>query len=796
MILPELLCPAGDEAALKAAVDTGADAVYLGCSRFGARASAVNFDEEALERAVNYAHLYHTRVYVTVNTLVKQNEIDGVRDTLRMIETAGADAVITQDIGVAALTAREFPRLALHASTQMALMNATDAAWAKAQGFTRVVLARECSLEDIRKVAATGIETEVFVHGALCTAVSGRCLMSSMAGGRSGNRGRCAQPCRQCYSLGSRTGALLSTRDLCLIDVLPALCKAGVASLKIEGRLKSPEYVAVVTSAYRRVLDDIGKGTFHAPNAETRRELLQIFNRGGFTRGHAMGAEDAALCDASRVNHRGVPIGVVESARNGFANIRLSAALNDGDSLRICGAKDMELRYSGNDVGQGQTAKVRLRQGDNVRAGDAVVRLADSKQLEAARAHAPKPIAVTMNAELTAGKPMKLTISDGESEACVFGSPVELAQKSASTEADVRKQLEKLGNTPFVLANADNLTVAMEEGLFLPVAALNALRRDAVQTLIENRIRRFGESGRSNPHMLSAEHASRKHADIIDRNTLAVVFSDASLAQRLSDAGATMFIYEPNDICADAVSAAIDALPDGVWLKMPRQASESSLQELAALVRRYSNKLGGAVLGSIGQLALSLPVPVVAGDGVPVCNCEAITVLENTPFMGFTLWNEWTKDELDEMKPFAITPLLKVYGYEPLMLLNHCPERAARGLDSNRKNCALCKNGSMACGMGKAELADRMGHRFPIQRIHSPEGCILRLLNSLPTLINDEPARNKLGAGALMHFTIEPSERQIELVSAFSGLMRGEPDNERALGAEPSTLGHWRRKVE
>ena len=264
LLLPELRCPAGDERALRAAVDSGANAVYLGYRVFGARASAVNFDAEALEAAVRYAHLYHVRVYVTVNTLVKPGEMQDLHAALGEIAATGADAAIVQDLGVAAMVRREFPALALHASTQMAICNAEGARLARSLGFSRVVLARECSLEDAHAVAETGIETEVFVHGALCTAVSGRCLMSSMSGGRSGNRGRCAQPCRQGFRMDGMQGPLLSLRDLCLLDDLPVLCASGVRSLKVEGRLKSPEYVAVVTSVYRRAAGCRRAGQFPA----------------------------------------------------------------------------------------------------------------------------------------------------------------------------------------------------------------------------------------------------------------------------------------------------------------------------------------------------------------------------------------------------------------------------------------------------------------------------------------------------------------------------------------------------
>jgi len=337
LLLPELLCPAGDEAALRAAVDSGANAVYLGYRAFGARASATNFDAEALEAAVRYAHLYHVRVYVTVNTLVKPDEMQDLRAALGEIAATGADAAIVQDLGVAAMVRREFPALALHASTQMAICNAEGARLARSLGFSRVVLARECSLEDAHAVAETGIETEVFVHGALCTAVSGRCLMSSMSGGRSGNRGRCAQPCRQGFRMDGMQGPLLSLRDLCLLDDLPVLCASGVRSIKVEGRLKSSEYVAVVTSVYRRALDAVAQGNFR-PDPAQREQLLQIFNRGGFTRGHILGAEDADLVTPDRVSHEGLPLGKVLAVRGHLAALHVDRALHDGDSLQLRGA--------------------------------------------------------------------------------------------------------------------------------------------------------------------------------------------------------------------------------------------------------------------------------------------------------------------------------------------------------------------------------------------------------------------------------------------------------------------------
>ena len=266
----ELLAPAGDEAALRAAVCAGADAVYLGFARFGARASAANFDAEALEKAVAYAHLYRVRVYVTVNTLVKQAELADVYETLNTVARCKADAVIVQDAGVMRLAREAFPGLALHASTQMGIHTVAGARFLQEHGVARAVLARECTLPVAAAIGRTGVQTEVFVHGALCASVSGQCLLSSMAGGRSGNRGRCAQPCRQAVTLDGTTAALLSMKDLCLRDHLPALQQAGVTALKIEGRLKRAEYVAVVTQSYRNALDALARAAF-APADEHER---------------------------------------------------------------------------------------------------------------------------------------------------------------------------------------------------------------------------------------------------------------------------------------------------------------------------------------------------------------------------------------------------------------------------------------------------------------------------------------------------------------------------------------------
>lgn len=782
--LPELLCPAGNEEALRAAVDCGADAVYLGYKAYGARAGAVNFDGEALERAVRYAHLYHAHVHVTVNTLVKPGELEGVAEALDVISAAGADAVIVQDPGVAELVRARFPQLRLHASTQMALCSVYGVEMARALGFDRVVLARECELDDIRRACKTGMEIEVFAHGALCTAVSGRCLMSSMSGGRSGNRGRCAQPCRQCFRMGDQEGALLSLRDLCLLDDLPALCGCGVASLKIEGRLKSPEYVAVVTQVYRRALDALARGTFHPGDRAEKERLLQIYNRGGFTRGHAMGAQDASLVTPGKVNHEGLPLGTILSVRQGLARLRVERDLHDGDTLQLRGREEADTRYAGHDVPAGEIAALRLRPGLRVEPGTSVFRLNDARQLEAARAHQPAPIPVSLMGRFSLGQPMALAMTDGDVSVTVEGPVVEAARNRASTAMEARKQLEKLGGTPFTAAGAQAVA---DENVFLPVSALNALRRDAAVRLEEARIRAFAQQ----PRKPAPAWARSRPGYALSSGTLAVIFSDPSQADRLSAAGASLLLFSPADWTAGALDGALGELPEGTWLRLPPQLSQEDYEAALPIIERHA--LGGFVAESVGQLDFPLPLPLLAGEGVPATNRAALELLRRSGVCGFTLWPEWTGAEQRGLLPLPLPALLKVYGRETLMLLNHCPERVRLGLSQNREDCAIC-HGSMVCGRDHAVLTDRKGYRFPLSRTRFARGCEIQVSGALPTDLRAyDAARRALGAGMLLHFTTETAAEQWELTSRFAALLRGEPI---PAPIDPSTSGHWLRGVE
>ena len=378
----ELLSPAGNREALVAAIACGADAVYLGYTAFGARSYAGNFDADGLRDAVAYAHERGKKIYVTVNTLVKQCELDDLRDVLDLLSDVRVDAVLVQDMGVARIIQQSYPHLVLHASTQMTINNAQGARLMKDMGFARVVPARECTLDELKKMADVGVEVEAFAHGALCVAVSGQCLFSSMIGGRSGNRGRCAQPCRLPYTLEDGTsGYLLSTKDLMLIDRIPELRDAGVYSFKLEGRMKRPEYVGVITRAYREALDAAEAHVSYHPSQAVIEGLRQVFNRGGFTEGYVMEKSNAALMSWEKPNHWGISIGKIMSMRGALAQVRLTKALNDGDGLQSRGRQETEFTYSGNDVPAGAEATVRIAAGQ-ARVGDEIFRLTDAAQMQ------------------------------------------------------------------------------------------------------------------------------------------------------------------------------------------------------------------------------------------------------------------------------------------------------------------------------------------------------------------------------------------------------------------------------
>ena len=516
----ELLAPAGSYESLRAAVNAGADAVYIGGSRFGARAYADNPDEDALLDGIGYCHLHGKKLYMTVNTLLKEEELEQeLYSYLLPYYQAGLDGVIVQDFGVVQYMAEHFPGLPVHASTQMTITGCDSVRVLQRHGVTRVVPARELSLDEVQQIIEeTGIEVETFVHGALCYCYSGQCLFSSMIGGRSGNRGRCAQPCRLPFRredgernvLGSQK-YLLSMKDLCTLELLPEIVGAGIASLKIEGRMKRPEYTAGVVSIYRKYLDRLeqmdGKPKHWKADPEDLRTLMDLYNRGGFTGGYYHQHNGPKMMSMERPNHFGTEAARLILQKKGGVQAQALEYLYPGDVLES------------HDTSFGMTVKEEVKSGGRILLpktgmrpnGNELLYRTKSEQLlrKLREAYVEQEQKIKINGvlKISAWEPAMLELHCGTVRVEVRSE--EIAQPAESRPVDAaaaRKQIEKTGNT---MCTFEQLTVLVEDGLFFPLRALNELRRQGIEALTEKLLGRYRRSGQP-----QQEHGELTRADV------------------------------------------------------------------------------------------------------------------------------------------------------------------------------------------------------------------------------------------------------------------------------------------
>lgn len=776
----ELLAPAGNMECLWAAINNGADAVYLGASAFGARSSA-GFDKDELCKAVRIAHYFHRRVYVTVNTLVKQSEWDTLSKVLDAVVSSGADAVLVQDVGILRYVKRVYPAFPVHASTQMSLYSAFGALAAKRFGADRVVLAREATIKTIEETARTGIETEVFVHGALCVSMSGQCAFSAMIGGRSGNRGRCAQPCRLEYAYRGQRGAWLSPRDTCMVENLSGLVAAGVSSLKIEGRLKRPEYVSVVVKQYRNALDSADNEQASMPGA--KEALKQIFNRGGFSKGYAFGAEDAAVINPLHVSHEGIPIGKVLRVRpmmdKLLASVLLTLPLHDQDGLEVRGRQTGGAIYSGKEMPAGSVVDIRLHA--PCTAGDIVYRLDDARQLNAARRTLPPsaamPVDVSAHLTLNVGTPAHLMLSDGETVYAHEGAVVQPAEKAPLSEETIKRALQKTGDLPVRMTN---VVIEQDAPAFLPTSQLNRLRRDALQGYMEKRSRDFEGLKAINSYHIRNDDSPSLHP----ASGITVQCAEISLIGALKAAGARHFFWAPTEYDPDSLETLVTLLSPDDALVLPRQISDETLTTVRHLAERRHLSV---VLNNLGHTALSWPSNVYAGSGLYVWNTESLHFMREQGFTSCTLPRELTFSEIEDL-PAGILPLtLPVYGRYPLMVLNHCPERTFRGLTAGHDHCTLCKQG---CGTKEQTLTDRRGVAFPLYPVHLPEGCINYLLDAKPLHLSHRAPRQYAW---LLNFTDESPDACISITRHYADLRTGLPP---ASLTAPLFIGRYEAGVE
>ena len=750
----ELLAPAGSREALVAAVENGANAIYLAGNAFGARAYASNFDREALREAIHFAHLRKVAIHVTVNTIVADEEMEPLRDYLRFLYEAGADAVLVQDLGVARVAHETVPDLPLHASTQMSVSSLEGVRALAELGFTRVVLARELSLKEIRHICAHApVEIETFMHGALCVCYSGQCLMSSMIGGRSGNRGRCAQPCRLPYTLvdekgqdvlGDKAGSyLLSPRDLSTIDVIPDLIEAGVSSLKIEGRMKRPEYVATVVRTYREAIDTYYAGKGYAVTQEERDDLAQIFNR-DFTTAYLEGRPGKAMMSDRRPNNRGLLIGRVTAydwdAR--IVTVKLSGRLGLGDQVdfwvkvggRVTATISALTDAKGRAVEEGQAGDtVSFAIPSAVRDHDRVFKVYDARLMERAKetyaSGAPVrriPVAIAVRAAV--GEPLTVTLCDaeghrGKGRTDFIGEP---ARKRPLSEEIIRKQVSRLGTSVYEMKSL-HCDIAGE--VMVPMSEINEARRKAVEALDALRLKEIeAREHRPEPKFTDriARPTPKKAHFLVAVDTLGK--AEAALA-----AGADGILfggesYEHRVIAPEEYERAWQMAREAgarIDFNTPRIVHDGQQKHVERLLAAFAAFPPDAVhVHNIAMLALVRRLTdfaIHADYSLISYNKQTLAFLKDYGVAGATLSPELTAKEIRQLAKESPLPLTCiVHGRLELMVSNYCVTGSFLG---------GCGEGpcTQPCTRGHFALKDRKDALFPLAM---DQFCHMHVLNS------------------------------------------------------------------
>lgn len=498
----ELLAPAGDFSCLKAAIEAGCDAVYIGGKLFGARAFSSNFTDDEIIKAINYAHLFGVKVYVTTNTLIYDKEVERFLEYISFLHKNNVDAVIIQDLGMLDLVRQTFPNLEVHASTQMHIHNLDGASFMEKLGVKRVVLARETSISKIKEIKEkTNIDIEIFIHGALCVSYSGQCLMSSLIGNRSGNRGTCAGSCRQSYSIVDENNNIilnnkypLSMKDLCSLENLKTLLDIGVTSLKIEGRMKSSSYVYTVVKLYRLAIDSYYKNNNIYIDEKELYNLNKIFNR-EFTKGFLFDEENNKVINMKRPNHQGVEIGKVINYKNNVAMIKLNDEININDGLRIVGKKDIGVNVNNFYINSKlvKSAKkgdiITIKVNDKVEKDDKVLLTLDSKlNEEINNIISSNQRKVLVKAKFIAKEDKQITfeLTDFINKVVVISeNKVTKALNKPITKEEIKEKLNKIKDTVY---KYESLDIEIDDNIFIPLNIINDLKRKAFEELNNKRL--------------------------------------------------------------------------------------------------------------------------------------------------------------------------------------------------------------------------------------------------------------------------------------------------------------------
>lgn len=715
----ELLAPAGNYDALLGAVNAGADAVYLGGEQYGARAYADNFSRDEIISGIRLAHIYHKKIYLTINTLVKERELEGLYDFLLPFYEAGLDGVIIQDLGVLAYVRRYFPGLELHASTQMTLTGSEGVSFLKEYGVSRVVPARELSLKEIKNLKETGAEVEIFIHGAMCYCYSGQCLFSSILGGRSGNRGRCAQPCRLPYEInGGKECFPLSMRDMCTIDLLPELIESGVDSFKIEGRMKKPSYVAGVTAIYRKYIDQYyEKGSIHV-SAQDRQLLSSLYIR-------------SKIGDGYFHRHNGREMLTLESP-----------AYSETDPWILTEIAD---RY----------------------------------------VHAPEKVPVDAQIELCSGKPAKLSLRAKEAVITCEGEIVQEAQKQPLQTEKIEQQIRKMGAS---LLKVQDIKVKTQGQVFLPIGAINELRRKTVLAMEDKLIAApHREAVPYDPYVRPQRQRLQKRPGGESlRKPLEVCVSTWDQFDQIIDQGLYRIYLDSRLFLEKETLQKKLSLKKGntqIYGSTPYIVREKDDKTLFDVEDAYKEQLiQGVLIRNLESLAI-LKDSIAKKDleldyGVYVWNHEALDLLSDKA-SGICLPVELNKGEWEELITYGkqkVRLSAVVYGRLPMMITANCLQKTSDG----------CRGKS-----GTVILKDRYGKEFPAY--HDCRHCYNIVYNSVPLSLHrafSEELQEALHCR--LDFTLETAKECLKVTEYFQKIS---VQYEDPFYSEYTT-GHYKRGVE
>lgn len=759
----ELLAPVGDFDCLKAAIQNGADSVYFGSDMFSARAFAHNFGLEDLKRAILYAKIRGVKTNLTLNTLIKDDEFEEAIHLSTMAYQFGIDAIIVQDLGLASKLMELFPDLLIHGSTQMTVHNLNGALELQNLGFKRVVLSRELSIDEIDSIAKnTNIEIECFVHGALCISYSGQCLFSSMLGGRSGNRGKCAQPCRLPYDLLEDhkkidSGYLLSTRDLCALDFIPSFIKSGVSCLKIEGRMKSPEYVATVTRIYRKYIDLALSCKPYVIDTTDKKMLLQVFNRGMSSFGHLDAKPNRNLVFKEKPNNMGLFLGKVQhfNKNKGYVTVKLKETIQIGDTISFENEKGsytvselMENKKNITHTKIGQIVTLGRMKG-NISCNNKMYKIS-SKELSlfAKKSYQKESRKIALNCTVTIqkGNPVSIHITPANllplyqdlnlSYSLKNEIPIEAKNKPLDKQTVIH-QITKTSSTPYQF---ENINVILDKNVFLPkLSTLNELRRNALEQVEDFAISHCfrNVSKPSCPKFLKDSSYNKKPT----QPKISVLLRNLNLAfdyENLTDSIHNLYIplkFFTNRKYENILKILSNRFP--LYIYMPTIVKKNYKNLFFANVENSvkNYNIQGFVLSNICNIKLlkdlfvnvDKPFKLIANHWLPAFNQASILAFKKLGISCFTISPELDKKTIQHLCSTSILEKeMIVYGQIPLLHMNYCL------LGKTNKCYPACK---MNCKKEHSYfLKDRLNMKFPV--IPDPVQTVTTLLNSKITSVS------------------------------------------------------------